>query len=88
MRINKNYIVIIIFLFALFEQQDAFSQGCAMCKIAPESNFKDGGDIAKNLNTGILFLLAIPYSLILIAVGYFFRKQINEKLIKMGWKKQ
>lgn len=88
MRINKTFIITIIFLVVLFVQQDAFSQGCAMCKIAPESNFKDGGDTAKNLNSGILFLMAIPYTLILVAVGYFFRKQINDKLIKMGWKKQ
>lgn len=46
---------------------------CAMCKQAASSSLdKDPTSLAKNLNTGILYLMAVPY--ILIAI--IFRKQI------------
>lgn len=68
--------------------QDVFAQGCAMCRIAPESNLNGGGDLGKNLNKGILFLMSLPYILLVAATWYFFRKQINDKLVQLGWKKQ
>jgi len=40
---------------------------CAMCRAVVESG---GKDIAKGINTGILYLMAIPY--ILVAIGGFF----------------
>ena len=42
---------------------------CPMCKIAAESNLKNGGSAGKGLNTGILYMLATPY-LIIGAIGY------------------
>ncbi|MEY3050609.1 MAG: hypothetical protein RLY31_394 [Bacteroidota bacterium] len=35
-----------------------------MCKIAAESNLKDGGKAGKGLNAGILYMLALPYLLV------------------------
>ncbi len=54
---------------------------CPMCKIAAESNLKDGGTAGKGLNTGILYMLATPY-LIVGAIGYMWwrnRRRENEK---------
>ncbi|HEB62217.1 MAG TPA: hypothetical protein ENI82_03600 [Bacteroidetes bacterium] len=45
---------------------------CPMCKIAAESDLKNGGTQGKGLNTGILFLLMMPYVLVLgIAVVWY-----------------
>ena len=37
---------------------------CPMCRIAAESNLKNGGTEGKGLNAGILFMLAMPYLII------------------------
>lgn len=46
---------------------------CAMCKAAVESNVNnDPNSVAKGINKGILYLMAVPYLLIM----FIFRKQI------------
>jgi hypothetical protein len=46
-----------------------------MCKAAAESSVKANPNaVAKGLNTGILFLMAIPYAV----VGIIFRKELGE----------
>lgn len=42
---------------------------CPMCRVAAESNLANGGSEGKGLNTGILYMLAIPYVLVL-GLGY------------------
>lgn len=37
---------------------------CAMCKASAETNAQNGGKAAAGLNSGILYLLTIPYVLI------------------------
>ena len=37
---------------------------CPMCKIGAESNLKNGGTAGKGLNAGILYMLALPYTLV------------------------
>jgi hypothetical protein len=46
---------------------------CPMCKMSAESNLKDGGTAGKGLNTGILYMLALPYILI-STLGYLWYK--------------
>jgi hypothetical protein len=50
-----------------FVGADALAQ-CPMCKMAAESNLKDGGSAGKGLNTGILYLLAMPYLIVTIFI--------------------
>jgi hypothetical protein len=46
---------------------------CAMCKVAAESSLKnDPTSMARSLNSGILYLLMMPYLLLC----FIFRKQI------------
>lgn len=46
---------------------------CAMCKAAAEESVKhDPNSVAKGLNTGIIFLMTIPY----VVVGIIFRKEL------------
>lgn len=37
---------------------------CAMCTVSAEQSVKNGNTQGKGLNTGIIYLLAIPYLLI------------------------
>jgi len=60
------------------------AQGCVQCRMAPESNMKGGGSVGKNLNTGILYMMAIPYILIMALGIYAFRKRIKSELIRRG----
>lgn len=46
-----------------------------MCSAANESAMKEGGGIG--LNEGIVYLMGIPYVLLAILAGVFFRKQIR-----------
>lgn len=72
-------IVALIFMFNLSAPQ--VQAQCPMCKIAAESNLKNGGTAGKGLNAGILYMLATPY-LIVGAIGYVWwrnRRKENEK---------
>ena len=66
-----------IFLFTLFlwivSTGNSVAQ-CAMCRSTLENNYSNGNPgIAAGINTGILYLLAMPYLAILI-LGYFWYK--------------
>jgi len=66
--------VVLIFgmLLLMILAEDGFSQ-CAMCKAAAESNLEhDPKSIARGLNKGILFLMAIPY----VIVGVIYRNEL------------
>jgi hypothetical protein len=62
-----------------FLQSDIFAQGCVQCRMGPSSNLEGGGNVARGINSGILYLMLIPYLLIMSIVGYVFRKQLSEK---------
>lgn len=52
---------------------DVFAQ-CAMCRATLENNYSNGNPgIAAGINTGILYLLSMPY-LAVIIIGYFWYK--------------
>lgn len=72
----KPWLKIGIVLLVLFSADLCFGQGCSQCKlIAEQSAGKGGSDEATfgtNINYGILYLMAIPYLLLML----FFRKRI------------
>jgi hypothetical protein len=52
---------------------------CAMCKEAAEASLKDNPtSMARSLNKGILYLMAVPY----LMMAFIFRKQLYQV-----WKK-
>jgi hypothetical protein len=62
---NPKYVKILrgcflLILLLVVVNFDALAQ-CPMCKMAAESNLKDGGTAGKGLNAGILMLLGMPY---------------------------
>ena len=60
--VMKNLVVFFIVMF-LFLNIDLVAQ-CPMCKMAAESNLKNGGTAGKGLNAGILYMLLTPYLLV------------------------
>lgn len=79
--VMKRSILFSFFLVAVLIclQADVFAQGCVQCRMGPSSNLEGGGNVARGINTGILYLMLIPYLLIMSIVGYVFRKQLSEK---------
>ena len=63
------FLLVITFIVVDF----AFGQGCSQCKLlAQQGSELDENSFGSSINTGILFLIAIPYLIHL----FFFRKQI------------
>ena len=77
----KNRILKILALFfvlSLTVPVEAPSQ-CPMCKIGAESNLKDGGSAGKGLNTGILYMLSLPY-LLVGTIGFLWWKNRKQDI--------
>lgn len=53
---------------------------CAMCKSTVESDMENGNNMAKSLNTGILYLMMIPYLVLGLGAYFFFKKQVDAKV--------
>lgn len=62
--------------FILFISQGANAQ-CAMCKAVVESG---NNPMAEGINNGILYLMAMPYFLVIIAGILFFRYFLKKKI--------
>jgi hypothetical protein len=60
-------------LVLLVSLNDVLAQ-CAMCRSTLENNYSNGNPgIAAGINTGILYLLAMPYLAVML-LGYFWYK--------------
>jgi hypothetical protein len=76
----KRYLpYLILFVFLIAADAQGFAQ-CSMCKTTAESDLNNGGSIANGLNTGILYLMAVPYLVLMIGGYFFFKKQVDAKL--------
>ncbi len=51
---------------------------CPMCKMSAESNLKNGGTTGRGLNAGILYMLALPYTLV-GTIGYIWWRNNRRK---------
>jgi len=60
-------------VFVALGAQDLYAQGCSQCKLLAEQGSElDEASFGSNINAGILYLLIIPYLLIM----FLFRKKI------------
>ncbi len=67
-------VLLLVLILVLLVRVDLPAQ-CAMCKQAAESSMRsDPNSMARSLNSGILYLMAVPYLLI----AFIFRKQIAQ----------
>lgn len=68
-----SYYKAFLLIFLLLASQIVSAQ-CAMCRTQLENNVSNGNaGIAAGINTGILYLLSMPYLIVLI-LGYFWYK--------------
>ena len=73
--------IFFILICLILSSVDTLAQ-CAMCRSTLENNYSNGNPgIAAGINTGILYLLAMPY-LAVIVLGYLWYKtsHANKKL--------
>jgi amino acid transporter len=67
---------LILSVFTVIVSLTASAQ-CAMCRATAESASQNsGGNIAEGLNSGIVYLMLIPYILLTVVVLVFFRNKI------------
>lgn len=79
----KKWFVIALIFFLLFAGNDCFAQGCSQCKMLAEQGAElDEASFGSEINTGILYLMIIPYILIFLLfrkrILSFFRTLINK----------
>lgn len=70
LKVVLPYLLVVILMLVVSMNVDA---QCPMCRMSAESNLKNGGTMGNSLNFGILYLLALPYSLAMV-LGYLWYK--------------
>ncbi|MDN3585451.1 hypothetical protein QWY86_02145 [Pedobacter aquatilis] len=60
---------------------------CAMCTINAEQGVKNGNTQAAGLNTGVIYLLVIPY-LLATVVGIIWYKKYRKKNVQLNMKSE
>lgn len=80
----KKIVIILALVFAtsVFSVSESYAQ-CAMCTVNAEQGAKNGNTQTKGINAGVLYLLAIPFTLIagIGTLWYFkFRNKPEESL--------
>jgi hypothetical protein len=65
--------IVFLFFSAFILLQNLFAQGCSQCKMMAEQGSElEEGAFGKNINSGILYLMIIPYLILM----FLFRKQL------------
>lgn len=82
---KRHLILLAVLLLFCFIPETADAQ-CAMCKAIPESAQENANqDITgKGINKGILYIIAIPYLLIVGFGLYYFRGKLKPFFISLG----
>jgi len=84
--VMKKKAIFILLVFALiFSISPKVNAQCAMCTINAEQGVKNGNTQAAGLNTGVLYLLAIPY-LLATVVGIIWYKKYRKKNVHLNMK--
>ncbi len=63
---------ILFFILFFIQSFVSLSQGCSTCRAQIINSSKDDFTVGNGLNTGILFLMIVPY----IILFFLFRKQL------------
>jgi hypothetical protein len=69
----KRLIIFVLFIVALFLTENVIAQGCSQCKMLAEQGSEvDENSFGSSINTGILYLMIIPYLILM----FLFREKI------------
>lgn len=78
---KRNFISILLVAIFILVAEQLFAQGCSQCRLMTEQGSElDENSFGTNINSGILYLMAIPYLLLM----FLFRKKIGS-LFKKGF---
>ncbi|MNK35961.1 hypothetical protein D3C87_545000 [compost metagenome] len=84
----KNKVIFILFVLVLaFATSQHVNAQCSMCTINAEQGVKNGNTQTAGLNTGVLYLLSIPY-LMAVIVGVIWYKKYRKKNIHLNMKRE
>lgn len=73
--------IISFLLFVITLSQNLYAQGCSQCKMAAAQGSElDENSFGSNINSGIGYLMIIPYILIGSLLAIVFREQIGKFL--------
>lgn len=73
--------IISFLLFVITSSQNIYAQGCSQCKMAAAQGSElDENSFGSNINSGIGYLMIIPYLLIGSLLAIVFREQIGKFL--------
>ncbi|MDX1651382.1 MAG: hypothetical protein R3277_02745 [Brumimicrobium sp.] len=76
----KKYLIIALIMFFILPLDSELIAQCSQCKLLAEQSGDTaadellGGDNGNNINTAILYIMAVPY----IILSFLFRKQIKD----------
>lgn len=77
----NKYSRVLLIILVLLVVDYSFGQGCSQCKLLAEQGSEvDEDAFGSNINSGILYLMALPY-IALVIVLIVYRKKVA-KLIK------
>ncbi len=76
---SKKFILIFLILISIFAILPKANAQCAMCSVNAEQSVKNGNTQGKGLNAGIIYLLAIPYVL-MMGLGALWYKNYRKKV--------
>lgn len=75
----KKILFILFILIATSAIAPEVKAQCSMCTISAEQGTKNGNTQGKGLNSGILYLLAIPY-LLITGIGILWYRNYRKKI--------
>jgi len=81
---KKFLFVLLIFTIGILFQESMAQ--CAMCKATIEANQTNAGKYGVGLNTGILYLMSVPYIAAMV-IGYFWYRNARRSGKIQGFKR-
>ena len=74
----KKAIILGIMILVLAVVSTDLAAQCPMCRMSAESNLANGGTAGRGLNAGILYMLSMPYLLVLGVGIWWWRNRRRE----------
>jgi hypothetical protein len=87
MKTGFRIIMFIVALGLMIGSKQPVKAQCAQCAATVETNTKNGGNAAKGLNNGIMFLLGAPY-LAAGVVGFIWYKKYRRKNVDLSMRNE
>jgi uncharacterized paraquat-inducible protein A len=82
---NLLFSITLFFAMAFITAPHTSSAQCAMCKAALESKSEEGRNVGIGINTGILYLMVVPYISFGVLAYMWYRNQKKKPVVR--WKK-